>query len=68
MNKQGKVDFQRESHMALAVSETEQDSMVLALHHVLCLPFVFGKLQSKNKVNQGSEKCGNEGKQSMETK
>ena len=54
--------------MALAVSETEQDSMVLALHHVLCLPFVFGKLQSKNKVNQGSEKCGNEGKQSMETK
>ena len=68
MYKQGKVDFQKESPMALAVSETEQDSMVLAPHHVPCLPSFCGKLQSKNKFNQRSEKCGNEGKRSKETK
>lgn len=44
MYKQGKVDFQKESPMALAVSETEQDSMVLAPDRVLGLPFVRGKL------------------------
>ena len=68
MYKQRKVDFQKESPMALVVSETEQDSMVLAPNHVPCLPSVCGKLQSKNKFNQRSEKCGNEGKQSKETK
>ena len=37
-------------------------------HHVLCLPFACGRLQSKNKFNQRSEKCGSKGKQSEETK
>ena len=68
MYKQGKVDFQKESPMALVVSEMEQDSMVLAPNHVPCLPSVCGKLQSKNKFNQRSKKYGNEGKQSKETK
>ena len=39
-----------------------------APHHVLCLPFVCGKLYSKNKFNQRSRKCRNKGKQSKETK
>ena len=36
------------------------------LSHVLCLPFVCGKLQLKNKLNQRNEKCWNKGKQSKE--
>ena len=53
--------------------ETEKDCMVLgppphSPHHVLCLPFACGKLQSKDKFNQRSEKCWNKAKQSKETK
>jgi len=50
-------------------TETEQDPVVLdPLLHVLCLPFVCGKLKSKHKFNHRSEKCGNRGKQSKKTK
>ena len=50
-----------------AVVETE-DSMILAPHRVFCLPFACGKLQSKNTFNWRSEKRGNKGKHSEETK
>ena len=41
------------------VIQTKQDRLVLAPsspHHVLCLPFACGRLQSKNKFNQRSER------------
>ena len=45
----------------------EQNPMVLApLPHVLCMPFVCGKL-AKNKFNQKNEKSRKKGQQSKET-
>ena len=43
------------------ITETEQNPMVLAPHYVLCLIFVCGKLRSKTKFNQKTEKWGNKG-------
>ena len=49
--------------MYIHLTETEQLHMVLAPHRVLHMPFAWGKLQSKNKLDQRSEKCRNKGKQ-----
>ena len=56
-------------HKHLLLTEMEQDPMVLEPSlPVLCLPSVCRKLWSKNEFNQRSEKCGNKGQQSKETK
>ena len=48
----------------LHLYEVEQDPKVLApaTNHVLCMPFAYGKLWSKNTFNQRSGNCGKQWK------